>query len=63
MMIPLFEHYPLLKDRLLYVSLGEFTTPVEKLDRLGRDIDLDHLYIKRDDRYFEQEVQPLDRHS
>jgi len=48
-MIPLFEHYPLLKDRLLYISLGQFPTPVEKLDRLGVDIGLDHLYIKRDD--------------
>lgn len=48
-MIPLFEHYPLLKDRLPYVPLGEFPTPVEKLDRLGGDIGIDHLYIKRDD--------------
>jgi len=48
-MIPLFEHYPQLEDKLPYVSLGEFPTPVEKLGRLGRDIGLDHLYIKRDD--------------
>ena len=48
-MIPLFEHYPQLEDKLPYVSLGEFPTPVEKLGRLGGDIGLDHLYIKRDD--------------
>jgi D-cysteine desulfhydrase len=48
-MIPLFEHYPLLGDKLPYLSLGEFPTPVEKLDRLGQDIGLNHLYIKRDD--------------
>ena len=48
-MIPLFEHYLLLGDKLPYVSLGEFPTPVEKLDRLGGDIDVNHLYIKRDD--------------
>lgn len=49
MFIPLFEHYLLLGNKLPYVSLGEFPTPVEKLDRLGGDIGLDHLYIKRDD--------------
>ncbi|MFC1537646.1 pyridoxal-phosphate dependent enzyme, partial [Gemmatimonadota bacterium] len=48
-MIPLFEHYPLIKDKIPYVSLAEIPTPVEKLSRLGRDIGLDHLYIKRDD--------------
>ena len=48
-MIPLFEHYPLLGDRLPYVSLGEFPTPVEKLERLGGEIGLANLYIKRDD--------------
>ncbi len=48
-MIPLFEHYPLLGEKLPYVSLGEFPTPVEKLDRLGEDLGLGQLYIKRDD--------------
>jgi D-cysteine desulfhydrase len=47
-MIPLFEHYPQLSDKLPYVSLGKFPTPVEKLNRLGKDIGVD-LYIKRDD--------------
>ena len=48
-MIPLFKNYPLLADRLPYVSLGEFPTPVHRLDRLGREIELDCLYIKCDD--------------
>lgn len=48
-MIPLFRHYPLLGDKLPYVSLGEFPTPIEKLDRLCRSIGAGHLYIKRDD--------------
>ena len=39
----------MLGDKLPYVSLGEFPSPVEKLDRLGGDMGLDHLYIKRDD--------------
>ena len=47
--IPLFEHYPLLGDRLPYISLGEFPTPVERLNRLGQDIGVEHLYMKRDD--------------
>ena len=48
-MIPLFERYPLLGDKLPYVSLGEFPTPVQKLDKLGRDLGMSNLYIKRDD--------------
>lgn len=48
-MIPLFEHYPRIRDKIPYVSLAKIPTPVEKLSRLGRDIGLDHLYIKRDD--------------
>ncbi len=48
-MLPLFEHYPLLGDKLHYVSLGEFPTPVQKLKRLGEDMGINHLYIKRDD--------------
>ncbi len=48
-MITLFEHYPQLKDKLPYISLGEFPTPVERLDRLGENIGIENLYIKRDD--------------
>ena len=48
-MIPLFEHFPLLRDKLPYRALGEFPTPVEKLAQLGENIGLEQLYIKRDD--------------
>ncbi len=48
-MLPLFKHYPLLADKLPYVSLGEFPTPIQKLNQLGEDIGINHLYIKRDD--------------
>jgi 1-aminocyclopropane-1-carboxylate deaminase/D-cysteine desulfhydrase-like pyridoxal-dependent ACC family enzyme len=48
-MIPLFEEYPLLGERLPYISLGEFPTPVQKLEQLGMELDVGQLYIKRDD--------------
>jgi len=48
-MIPLFEHYPQLGDKLPYVSLGEFPTPAQKLKQLGDNTGLNNLYIKRDD--------------
>jgi D-cysteine desulfhydrase len=48
-MIPLFENYKLLGQKLPYVSLGDFPTPVQQLGPLGRQLGLDHLYIKRDD--------------
>jgi D-cysteine desulfhydrase len=48
-MIPLFEQYPLLGEKLAYVPLGEFPTPVQKLERLGAELGISQLYIKRDD--------------
>jgi 1-aminocyclopropane-1-carboxylate deaminase/D-cysteine desulfhydrase-like pyridoxal-dependent ACC family enzyme len=48
-MIPLFKQYPLLEEKLPYISLGEFPTPVQQLERLGTDLGVGHLYIKRDD--------------
>jgi 1-aminocyclopropane-1-carboxylate deaminase/D-cysteine desulfhydrase-like pyridoxal-dependent ACC family enzyme len=47
--IPLFEQYPLLHEKLPYVSLGEFPTPVQKLERLGGELGVGGLYVKRDD--------------
>jgi 1-aminocyclopropane-1-carboxylate deaminase/D-cysteine desulfhydrase-like pyridoxal-dependent ACC family enzyme len=47
--IPLFEHHQSLAHKLAYVSLGEFPTPVQKLDQLGRCLNLDNLFVKRDD--------------
>jgi len=47
--LPLFEQYHLLGERLPYISLGEFPTPVQKLERLGTELGISQLYIKRDD--------------
>ncbi len=47
--IPLFQEYPLLGNRLPFVSLGEFPTPIKRLENLGRELGLKKLYIKRDD--------------
>ena len=48
-MIPLFEVYPLLRRKLAHVPLGEFPSPVQKLERLGTELGISQLYIKRDD--------------
>jgi 1-aminocyclopropane-1-carboxylate deaminase/D-cysteine desulfhydrase-like pyridoxal-dependent ACC family enzyme len=48
-MIPLFEQYPQLPEKLAHVPLGEFPTPVQKLERLGAELGIGQLYIKRDD--------------
>jgi 1-aminocyclopropane-1-carboxylate deaminase/D-cysteine desulfhydrase-like pyridoxal-dependent ACC family enzyme len=48
-MLALFEVYPLLKENFPYVSLGEFPTPVEKLERLGQVINIPRLHVKRED--------------
>jgi len=47
--IPLFEQYPTLQEKLPYVSLAKLPTPVQKLDRLGSELGIRQLYIKRDD--------------
>lgn len=47
--LPLFGQYHLLGEKLPHVSLGEFPTPVQKLERLGAKLDVGYLYIKRDD--------------
>jgi D-cysteine desulfhydrase len=48
-MITLLKKYPKLASMLPYVSLGQFPTPVDRLERLGQAIGVKHLYIKRDD--------------
>ena len=48
-MLALFEAYPLLKEKLAHVSLGNFPTPVEKLESLGQVLHAPNLYAKRDD--------------
>jgi 1-aminocyclopropane-1-carboxylate deaminase/D-cysteine desulfhydrase-like pyridoxal-dependent ACC family enzyme len=49
MTIALFEQYPKLREKLPYISLGILPTPVQKLERLGNELHLSNLYIKRDD--------------
>ena len=48
-MIQLFNSYQSLQQRLPYTSLCELPTPVHKLERLGKELGLTELYIKRDD--------------
>jgi 1-aminocyclopropane-1-carboxylate deaminase/D-cysteine desulfhydrase-like pyridoxal-dependent ACC family enzyme len=47
-MIPLFQQFPGLKDKLPYVSLCHLPTPVNKLDKLGQAIGVRDLYVKQD---------------
>ncbi len=44
-MLPLFQKYPSLAERLSYASLGVFPTPVERLEHMGHA----NLWIKRED--------------
>jgi len=45
---PLFRRHPDLSSRIPWVLLGEWPTPVARLDRLGRALGSD-LWVKRDD--------------
>lgn len=45
----LFEHYPLLKERLPHMVLGDLPTPVSKLEKLGTLFAHANIYMKRDD--------------
>ena len=45
----LFEAYPELKGKIPWMALGDFPTPVQKLDNLGKEIGAGNFYIKRDD--------------
>lgn len=45
----LFEKFPQLRQRLPWISLGHFPTPVERLQNLETRFDCDSLWIKRDD--------------
>ena len=47
-MIHLFEQYPELKEKLPYVKLGEFPTPIKHLRNFGKEIGTDSLYLKHD---------------
>jgi len=45
----LFDAYPNLKGKIPWLPLGNFPTPVQKLDNLGKKIGAASFYIKRDD--------------
>lgn len=45
----LFEMYPGLRD-IPWRSLGNFPTPVAKLERLGRELGYENIWIKEDDK-------------
>ena len=46
----LFRKYPVLAERLPWISLGKFPTPVERLQRLERAVESHRdLWVKRDD--------------
>jgi D-cysteine desulfhydrase len=49
LMIPLFEHFPALSKQLPYAQLADLPTPVERLSKLGEEIGIDQLWVKRDD--------------
>ena len=49
MTIPLFEAYPAMERHLPWMLLGNWPTPVQKLNVLGTTIGYPELWIKRDD--------------
>lgn len=49
MTIPLFEAYPALEKHLPWTPLGNWPTPVQKLDKLGRAVGHDNLWMKKED--------------
>ncbi len=46
---PIFQYFPELEKKIPFVELGNFPTPVQKLERLGRELGIEQFYIKRDD--------------
>ena len=47
-MLPLFEQYPALSEKMPHVHLGEFPTPIKHLKAAGKEIGIDSLYLKDD---------------
>lgn len=45
----LFQRYPELEGRIAWEPLGDFPTPIEKLDSLGAKLGHKNLWVKRDD--------------
>lgn len=46
---PLFSYFPELKQKISFVSLGDFFTPIEKIDQLCPESQTPYVYMKRDD--------------
>ncbi|MBM3167251.1 MAG: pyridoxal-phosphate dependent enzyme, partial [Chloroflexi bacterium] len=46
----LFRKYPALKGHIAWQSLGNFPTPVRKLEKLGKEIGHQNIWIKQDDK-------------
>lgn len=47
--LPLFRRFPLLARRIRHLRLGDFPTPVDRAEKLGLEIGVPNLWIKRDD--------------
>jgi D-cysteine desulfhydrase len=50
MTLPLFEKYPELAKHIPWMPIGNYPTPVQKLDNLGKAIGYENVWIKRDDQ-------------
>ena len=48
-LLPIFREFPRLREELPHTSLGVFPTPVVHCRTLGRHLQVDALYLKRDD--------------
>lgn len=46
--LPLFTTYPSLLDKIPRIPLADLPTPVQKMEKLGQNVGLNDLYIKRD---------------
>lgn len=49
MTLPLFEKYPELARHVPWMPIGNYPTPVQKLQKLGEAIGYENIWIKRDD--------------
>lgn len=45
----IFKYYPALKEKLPFLEIGNFPTPVERLEKFGKETGIKNIYIKRDD--------------
>ena len=45
----IFEQFPAIEQKIPWTPLGDFPTPVQKLEKLGAAVGHDGLWVKRDD--------------